>query len=211
MEVNIETVTTTKIKREMRSFLALVIVSLMFGGLAMAFGVAAITNNALALTTTLSNVLLNVPLIVVGAFVAYLGIRYLISTAEVMSKFDEIQEEPIEKNPTREKLTERIVKLMGLYRDEKPQITRMVSISKIAGVCFIAYALIQTIIFIFSLLTGATEVFFSVLGIISSFVMGAVGFIIPSFFKNYSVCWDKRLEKSAEAEKKIASFMEENP
>ncbi len=56
-----------------------------------------------------------------------------------------------EKNLTREKLTERIVKLMGLYRDEKPQIKRMILISKIAGVCFFANALIQTAILVFNL------------------------------------------------------------
>lgn len=209
MQVDDET--SVKIKKETRSFLALVIVSLMFGGLAMAFGVAAIANNALALMTTLSNTFLNVPLIAIGFFVAYLGIRYIISTAEVMDKFDEIQKDAIEKNPTREKLTEQIVKLMSLYRDEKPQITRMISISRIAGVCFIAYALIQTGVFIFSLFAGVVDVFPVVAGILLCFVMGAVGFVIPSFFKNYSVCWDKRLEKSVEAEKKIASFLGEHP
>jgi hypothetical protein len=114
-----------------------------------------------------------------------------------------------EKNRTREKLTERIVKLMSLYRDEKPQIKRMILISKIAGVCFLANTLIQTVVLFINLTTGTAEVIPGVGGVIVSIVMSAVGFFIPSSFRKYAICWDERLVRSIEAEKKIASFMEE--
>jgi hypothetical protein len=147
---------------------------------------------------------------VISFIVAYLAIRYIISTVEVFDKFDEIQEDEVgEKNRTREKLTERIVKLMSLYRDEKPQIKRMILISKIAGVCFLANAFIQTATLIFNFTTGTAEVIPAVGGIIVSIVMSAVGFFLPSSFRKYAVCWDERLVRSIEAEKKIASFMEE--
>ena len=211
MEMDLElTNTETKLKKEMKHFMALVVMSIAFGGMAMAFAISSITTNAFALTTTISNIFLNVLLIAISFIVAYLAIRYIISTVEVFDKFDEIQEDEVgEKNRTREKLTERIVKLMSLYRDEKPQIKRMILISKIAGVCFLANALIQTATLIFNLTTGTAEVIPAVGGIIVSIVMSAVGFFIPSSFRKYSVCWDERLVRSIEAEKKIASFMEE--
>ncbi|MBE3122084.1 MAG: hypothetical protein IMZ43_02545 [Thermoplasmata archaeon] len=211
MELDIElTNTETKIKKEMKHFMALVVMSIAFGGIAMAFAISSITTNALALTTTISNIFLNIPLIAISLIVASLALYYIISTVEIMSKFDEIQEDGAgEKNQTREKLTERIVKLMSLYRDEKPQIKRMILISKIAGVCFLANALIQTTTLIFNLATGTAEVIPAVGGIIVSIVMGAVGFFIPSSFRKYAVYWDERLVRSLEAEKKIATFMEE--
>ena len=202
--------TEIKIKKEMRHFMALTVMSIAFGGIAMALAISSITTNAFALTTTISNIFLNIPLIAIGFIVAYLAIRYIISTVEVFDKFDEIQEDELgEKNRTSEKLTERIVKLLNLYRDEKPQIKRMILISKIAGVCFLVNALLQTAILIFNLTTGTAEVIPAVGGIIVSIVMSAVGFFIPSSFRKYSVCWDERLVRSIEAEKKIASFMEE--
>lgn len=194
----------------MKHFMALVVMSIAFGGMAMAFAISSITTNAFALTTTISNIFLNILLIAISFIVAYLAIRYIISTVEVFDKFDEIQEGEVgEKNRTREKLTERIVKLMNLYRDEKPQIKRMILISKIAGVCFLVNALLQTAILIFNLTTGTAEVIPAVGGIIVSIVMSAVGFFLPSSFRKYAVCWDERLVRSIEAEKKIASFMEE--
>jgi glucan phosphoethanolaminetransferase (alkaline phosphatase superfamily) len=211
MEMDLElTNTETKLKKEMKHFMALVVMSIAFGGMAMAFAISSITTNAFALTTTISNIFLNILLIAISFIVAYLAIRYIISTVEVFDKFDEIQEDEVgEKNRTREKLTERIVKLMGLYRDEKPQIKRMILISKIAGVCFLANAFIQTATLIVSLTTGTAEVISAVVGILVSIVMSAVGFFLPSSFRKYAVCWDERLVRSIEAEKKIASFMEE--
>lgn len=207
MENNAELI--AKIKKETKYFMALVIVSLMFGGMAMAFSVAAIANNALAVTRGLDFAFVNIPLMAVGFVLAYLGIRYIISTAEVMDKFDDLRKDKIEENSTREELTSQVVKLMSLYRDEKPQIKRMISISKIAGTFFIAYAIIQTALFIVGF--SPVHLFPEVIGTLLIFAFGGSGFVIPYFFKNYSFCWDKRLEMGAEAEKKIASFLEENP
>jgi len=211
MEMDLElTHTETKLKKEMKHFMALAIMSLAFGAMAMAFAIATITTNGLALTKTISNIYLNLVSLVIGFIVAYFSLRYVISSAEVLSKFDEIQDEKIgEKNLPHEKLTGYIVKLLVLYRDEKPQIKRMMFISKIAGVCFFANALFQTALLGFNLYTGTTNLIPAVGGILVSTVMGLVGFFLPFSFLKYSVCWDDRLAKSKEAEIRIASFMEE--
>jgi hypothetical protein len=210
MEMDLELANTEiKIKKEMKHFMALTVMSIAFGGIAMAFAISSVTTNALALTKTISNIFLNIPLIAISLIVASSALYYIISTAELLSKFDEIQEDETgERNQTRETLTGRIVKLTNLYRDEKPQIKRMILISKIAGVCFLANALIQTATLSFNLTTGTAEVIPAVGGIIVSIVMSAVGFFLPSSFRKYAVCWDERLVRSIEAEKKIASFME---
>ncbi|MCX6662606.1 MAG: hypothetical protein NTY91_08680 [Euryarchaeota archaeon] len=211
MEMDLElTNTETKIKKEMKHFMALTIMSLAFGAMAMAFAIATITTNVLALTKTISNMYFVLVSLVIGFIVAFFALRYVISSAEVFSKFDEIQDEKTgEKNLPREKLTEYIVKLMALYRDEKPQIKRMMLVSKIAGVCFYANALFQTAILGFNLYTGTADLIPAVGGILVSAVMGTVGFFLPFSFLKYAVCWENRLAKSRDAEKRIASFMEE--
>jgi uncharacterized RDD family membrane protein YckC len=211
MEMDLElTNTETKIKKEMKHFMALTIMSLAFGAMAMAFAIATITTNVLALTKTISNMYFILFYLVIGFIVAYFALRYVISSAEVMSKFDEIQEEENgEKNLPSERITERIVKLIGLYREEKPQIKRMILVSKIAGVCFFINALVQTIIVSITFNSGTVELIPAAGGILISLIMGMVGFYLPSSFHKYAICWDERLVKSGDAERKIASFMEE--
>jgi len=211
MEIELElTNTEKKIKKEMKHFMALNVMSLAFGAMAMAFAIATITTNVFALTKTISNIYLILISLVIGFIVAYFSLRYVISTAEVLSTFDEIQDVEVdEKNQTRETLTEHIVKLMAFYRDEKPQIIRMMLVSKIAGICFFANALIQTAILAFNLYSGIADMVPAVGGILVSIVMGMVGFFLPFSFRKYAMCWDERIQLSAEAEKKIVAFMEE--
>ncbi len=211
MEMDLElTNTETKIKTEMNHFMALTIMSLAFGAIAMAFAIATITTNVLALTNMISNRYFILFSLLIGFIVAYFALRYVISSAEVMSKFDEIQEdENREKNLPFERITERIVKLMGLYREEKSQIKRMILVSKIAGICFFANALIQTIIVSITFNLETIELAPAIGGIFVSLIMGIIGSYLPSSFHKYAICWDDRLIKSEDAEKKMASFMEE--
>jgi len=212
MEMDLElTNTEKKIKKEMKHFMALNVLSIAFGGIALAFAISSLTVNVLALKSTDSVSLLNVfSNIGISLVVACLALWFIVSTAEVLSKFDDIQGEKNGENFfSRETLTERIVKLIGLYREEKPQIKRMILVSKIAGICFLVNALVQTILLAFNLSTGDVSVAPAIGGILVSLVMGIVGFFLPSSFRKYSVCWEERLFRSNEVEKQIASFMEE--
>lgn len=201
----------TNIKKEMKHFMALTVMSIAFGGIAMALAISSITVNGLALKTDDSTQVLNtISNIAVSFVVAGLGLWFLISTAEVMSRFDEIQEEKNEElKSSHEMLTTRIIQLIGLYREKKPQIKRMILVSKIAGICFFANALLQSVNLTLTYTTDILALSSAVGGILVSVVMGAIGFMLPSSFKKHAVCWDERILKSTEAEKKIASFLEE--
>jgi hypothetical protein len=212
MEISIElSDAETQIKKEMKHFMALTVMSIAFGGIAMAFAISSLTTNVFGLRMTDSTLFLNSLItIAISLVVACLALWFIISTAEVLSKFDEVQEDTNdEKSLASEKLTERIITLIGLYREEKPQIKRMILVSKIAGVCFFANALVQTVILFLNLNSGSVALDPTVGGIFVSLVMGLVGFFLPSSFQKYSVCWDERILKSIEAEKKIVSFLEE--
>lgn len=195
----------------MKHFMALTVMSIAFGGIALAFAISALTVNGLALKTTDSTMLLNsFSNIGISLIVACLALWFIISTVEVLSKFDEIQEDKNgETSLPSEKLTGHIVRLIGLYREEKPQIRRMILVSKLAGVCFFANALIQTITLFLSLASDSVAVGPAVGGILVSVIMGMVGFFLPSSFHKYAVCWEERLLKSDDVEQKILSFMEE--
>jgi hypothetical protein len=211
MEMMIEQ-TKTKIKREMNHFMALNVMSIAFGGIALAFAISAITTQAFALRSANTSVFFNsFSTIIIALIVAYLALRYIISTAEVFSKFEEIQDEATEeKNHESEKLTQRIIRLMGLYREEQSQIKRMILVSRIAGVCFFANAIIQTVILCININAGTAQVAPAVGGVLVSLIMGMVGFFLPASFHKYAVCWDERLKKGGEAEKNLHALLEEH-
>lgn len=211
--MNLEVTTTDKnIKKEMKHFMALNVMSIAFGAIAMALAISNLAVNALSLmkTTDSINFLHVFSNIGISLVVAAVAFWFIIQTAEVLSKFEEIQEE---KNGgetlASEKITQRLIRLMGLYREERPQIQRMILVSKIAGICFLANALIQTVLLALLMNSGSVELAPAIGGILANLIMGFVGFFLPSSFRKYSVCWDQRLLKSGEVEKKIASFMEE--
>lgn len=211
METTIEQ-TETKIKREMNYFMALNVMSIAFGGIALAFAISAISTQAFALRSANTSVFFNsFSTIIIALIVAYLALRYIISTAEVFSKFEEIQDEATEeKNHESEKLTQRIIRLMGLYREEQSQIKRMILVSRIAGVCFFANAIIQTVILCININAGTAQVAPAVGGVLVSLIMGVVGFFLPASFHKYAVCWDERLKKGGEAEKNLHALLEEH-
>lgn len=212
MEMDLELTTTeTKIKKEMRHFMALTVMSIAFGGIALALAISLITVNVFSLKMADWVILLNsVSNIGIGLAIAGLALWYIISTAEVMGKFEEIGEEKNGgANLPSERLTERIVNLIGLYREEKHQIKRMILVSKIAGTCFFVNAVLQTALLLGNPASGSVELIPAVGGILVSLVMGMVGFFLPFSFRKYSVCWDERVLKSAEAERKIATILED--
>jgi hypothetical protein len=204
--------TETKLQKETKHFMALTVMSLAFAGIAIAFVVASLTTNIPTLLTGDSNLLLKTLFtIVLSIIVGYLAFRFLISTSEILSRFDEIKQDDTSGQPvSSERITGRIIQLMGLYREERPQIQRMILVSRIAGVCFFANAILQAIQLTLNYSGGTIDLASGVGGVIVSLIMGLVGFYIPSSFKTYKVCWDERIVKGVEAEKTIASLLEDS-
>ena len=204
--------TELKLRKEMKHFFALTVMSIAFAAIVVAFVVTSLTVNIPALRTVDSTVLLKTLFnIVISIIIGYLAFRFLISTAELLSRLDDIrQDDASEKPVSSEDITGRIIQLMSLYREERPQIQRMILVSRIAGICFLANAVLQTVLFAFNYTGGNVALASGIGGIIVNIVMGLVGFFLPFSFKKYAMCWDQRIVKGVEAEKTIASFMEDS-
>ncbi len=211
MELDLNS-TELKLRKEMKHFFALTVMSLAFAAIVIAFVVTSLTVNIPALRTVDSSVLLKTLFnIVISIVIGYLAFRFLISTAELLSRLDDIRpDETSEKPVSSESVTGRIIQLMGLYREERPQIQRMILVSRIAGTCFVANAILQTVLFAFNYTGGTLALASGIGGIIVSLIMGLVGFLLPFSFKKYAVCWDQRIVKGVEAEKTIASLLEDS-
>ncbi|MBM5804822.1 MAG: hypothetical protein FJZ49_01975 [Candidatus Verstraetearchaeota archaeon] len=205
MEIN----ASEKFKRELRSFTALSVISLVFGAIAIALSVFFTVMNITPLVQLKPGFYTNAISVFLGFVAAAFSIKWLLSSTEIFSGLDDIRDESkkLGPSPDSEKLTGLIVRLMSMYRQERPTINRMILLSKLAGACFIANGVVLAISLVVGLYTGGADMLQSVAGILISLAVGAVGLYLPSSFQRYAAAWDARLQGSDSAEKELSTLV----
>ncbi|WGM89416.1 MAG: hypothetical protein IAX21_06405 [Candidatus Bathyarchaeota archaeon] len=201
------TKTVGKVQRELNSYQGLVTLNLMFGALTMAFGIVFIVQGAMGMVEVQIFLLPEIVLVAIGAIVAGMAVRWLISSAELLDGLTDLKEE-YNKNKASlndENIVSLVVKMTSHYRENKPTIKKMLNISKIAGICFLAGGIYILILAITNLAAGVStwEVFVQIGGSAANIAMAGASFTIPHFFGNYSKVWDYRLEETTKAEKQL--------
>ena len=200
------TKTLVKINRELNSYQGLVTLNLMFGALTMAFGIIFIVQGVTGMVEVQGILLPETIIVTLGAIVAATAIRWLVSSAELLDGLSEIKED-YNKNKASlddENSVSLVVKLTSHYRENKPIIKTMITISKIAGLCFVivgAYSLVTALIGFGDVSTW--EFSLQVLGAGFNFAIAGASFAIPYFFGKYSKVWDYRLQETTKAEKQL--------
>ncbi len=200
------TKTLVKIDRELNSYQGLVTLNLMFGALTMAFGIVFIVQGVTGVVEVQSLLLPEIVMATLGAIVAATAIRWLISSAELLDGLTDLKEDynKNKANLNDENTTSLVVKLTSHYRENKPIIKTMMTISKIAGLCFViagAYSLVTALIGVGDASTW--EFSLQVLGAGFNFAIAGASFAIPHFFGKYSKVWDYRLQETTKAEKQL--------
>ena len=135
-----------------------------------------------------------------------LAIRWLISSAELLEGVTDLKDEYNKNKTTQddEQTVNLLVKMTSHYRQNKPTIKTMMTLSRIAGACFLvsgAYILVTAAIGFGGFSTW--ELFLQVLGAGFNFAMAGASFAIPHFFGNYSKVWDYRIEQTMKAENQL--------
>jgi len=199
--------TMAKSQRELSSLWGLAIMNMIFGGLAMAFGVSIGVQNIFSMVEAQSILFPQIAYVVLGLLAAAVSIRWLVSSAEVLDGADELRDEYSKKKEglDEEGLAGLIAKMMAYYRENKPTIKTMMLISRIAGGCFLISGTFSLALAITNVMTGIPQwdMLTQVLGTALSYAIAAACFAIPHFFGKYSKIWDYRLEETAKAEKEF--------
>jgi hypothetical protein len=197
------TKTSEKLQQEVNSFVSLALINIVFSAVAMGLGISIIVPNIISMVTTQSVLFPQIVFVAIGGLASVFSIKWLISSAELFEVSDELKED-YAKNKTldEEAQTGLIVKMMAYYRENKPTLKKMMSVSRIAGICFLISGAFTIITAVTNASTGVQlmDVGTQVLGASINFAIAAVGFIIPHFFGKYTKIWDKRIEKNAKAE-----------
>ena len=205
-----ETRTLNRLKKELMSLYALIVINIVGAGLAMSFGVATVVNNLLPMVAEMSFQPLGVALTGLGLLGFGFAMSWLVFSAEVFSDFDDLKDEFKKRQveADEEEIAQLIVQNLAFYRDNRPTIDRLMLGSRAAGLFF----LLSGAIGVFNMLTNAPAgpfgLVMSVIGVLICVVIGSVGFYCPSLFERYARAWEQRLKDSVEAEEKLNRILE---
>lgn len=201
--------TAQKLQHELNSLQGLTIINIVAAAMALAFGAYFAMPTLITIATTLTVEISQVGLVILGLIAFVAGIRWLVYCAEMIDVSSTIRDSLTEHKKNRtlddDALTGLIVNMTATYRENKPTLSLMSKISKIAGVCFAlsgGYTLVTLIIGALSGATLWTSITLTAnVGI--SLAVAATCFIIPHFFEKYRAIWDKRLDDASKAEEEL--------
>ncbi len=198
-----------KFQREMRSFNALLIMNIVVGAVGMGMSISHGVIKLLTLTLPLTiDSIVTLPLVALGLVGFGISIKWLISTVEIFSDAQEINEDydNATKSPNSDATTSLIVKSMSYYRSKKSAIKQMSWVSRIAGMCFIVLAIYG----IAASLLGFGEVNLLMAAASSgvNIAIGVVALYIPRSFSNFSSSWDYRLNEGDTAGNALQKVLE---
>lgn len=209
------TITVQKLQHELNSLLGLLIINLLCSGLALAFGAYFLMPNLIQMATTRIINIDQIGLAVLGALAFAIAIRWLVSTAELIDMQDDLKTDLRSHKEKQtlddETLTALIVKMTAAYRENKPTLKRMMTISKVASALFALGASIAVILAIVGAITG-TPLWNTSLTLVNAaicFGVAAAAYIIPHFFGKYATIWDTRLNGVDKAEVQLQKMLGE--
>jgi hypothetical protein len=209
------TTTAQKLQNELNSLLGLLIINLLCSGLVLAFGVYFLMPNLIQMATTQIIQIDQIGLAILGALAFAIAIRWLVSTAELIEIQDELKTDlrnhKEKQSLDDETLTALIVKMTAAYRENKPTLKRMMTISKVACALFALSASIAVIGAIAGAITG-TPLWNTMLMLGNaaiSYGVAAAAYVIPHFFGKYATIWDTRLDGADKAEVQLQKILGE--
>jgi hypothetical protein len=197
--------TAQKLRRESNSLLGLSIINIVCSAMVLAFGSSALFPNIITMFNAQNILLSELAWAILGGIAFAIGIRWLVATAEVLEIHEQLKEGS-KNTQDEDTLTGVIVDVMASYREKRSTIKLMMTISRIAGVCFVISGIYTVIT---SAIAGGANLWLMA-GAIPNFGIAAAAIIIPHFFSKYQQVWDCRLKETEKAEKLLEQHLGAN-
>ena len=225
---NVKT-TSENFASELQSFFALCLMNLVFGALAMAFGMQFIITAALAMAAAGTFQWFPAFQVLLGWAAAVVGFRWILSSAKILRGVTRIRREyrAMEGPVPAEALTGLIVRMMAHYRENWKTIWRMNLISTLGGCVYLALGVLNLFEGISAVLAGSGPAYVFIVQegltsgvgrtlLISFFsaainlTIGVVSLRFSSWFRRYARAWDRRLIETSRTEEALKHAMEQD-
>jgi hypothetical protein len=205
--------TAQKLQHELNSLQGLAIINLVCSALAFAFGAYFLMPNLIQAASTLTIPPIDqLGLMVLGGVAFAIAFKWLLSTIPIMEvAFDlgnSLKKQKKDQTLDDTALTGLIVGLTAAYREHKPTLKLMITISKVACALFTLAASASII----SLIAGGASGTSLWLGLLNAgvcYAIAAASYLIPHFFRKYSTVWEQRLTQTTKAEAELRKVLGE--
>ncbi|MDD1677023.1 MAG: hypothetical protein LUQ40_04710 [Methanomicrobiales archaeon] len=200
--------TLTRFRNELNSFFILVFLNLVFGALAVAFGVQFIVTSVLGLTGGQSVSVLRIVAGSISMVSFGLGIAWIISSAEIFEGIEEIRTELKSwmESVSDETITSGIVRMMAHYRENRKTIRTMILVCTLGGFCFLALGIINSVEFFSLSLSSGNFTLNNYLLIPSALLtlgVALVSLLSSYYFSKFSQVWDLRVQETERSEDEL--------
>lgn len=205
--------TLSQFKDELNSFFMLVLLNMVFGALAMAFGMQYMIRAVLGLPLEQTAPVLRVLAGIISMIGFGLGLMWISTSVKVLKGMKGIRRDVrAHEGPVPdETLTVWIVRMMAEYRENKMVLPWMITISRLGGCVFVALGTVNILQGISAGQAGVTGLdgVFPYVAAVINLTIGLVTIAVSIGFHQYSAAWDLRLDESARNETILERTLEQ--
>ncbi|MFA5002242.1 MAG: hypothetical protein WC502_04605 [Methanolinea sp.] len=197
---------------ELNSFFLVTLLNVVFGALAMAFGIQYIVASVLGLTYEEPLSLIRIVTAAISMVGFGLGLSWMVSSVEIMDGIDDIRNFLKENTtPVSDEITTcGIVRMIAHYRGHRKTIRTMILVCTIGGFCFLALGIISSIeFFSFSLMSGTITLnsYLLIPSVLLALSVALVSLASSFYFSKFSRAWDLREDEISRAEHELAETL----
>jgi hypothetical protein len=203
----------TTFEEEFLSYFALCVMNLVFGTIAMAFGVQFIVVSVLGQPGEQGVPELRAAAGAVAMVCFGFGLFWILVMARLFKSVKVVrnaykQKKRREMSP--EDFIGMLVRMMTQYREEKGRIRAMVFVCMLGGLCFIVLGVltIGQIAVLVAAGSATLPVLLSVVAAAICMTVGGASFLVSTYFRRYAKVWDARLSALAVSEGELGRILE---
>lgn len=197
---------------ELNSFFLVTLLNVVFGALAIAFGIQYIVASVLGLTDEEPLSLIQIMTAAISMVGFGLGLSWIVSSVEILDGIDDIRNFLKENTtPVSDEITTcGIVRMIAHYRGHRKTIRTMILVCTIGGFCFLALGIISSIeFFSFSLTSGTITLnsYLLIPSVLLALSVALVSLASSFYFSKFSKAWDLREDEISRAEHELAETL----
>lgn len=202
----------SRVLRELDSFYIITLLNVVFGALAMAFGIQYMVSSVLGMTGGEPFSLFRILTAAVSMVGFGLGLSWLLSSVKIMNGLSDIRTIVKDRKAPLldEILTGAIVRMIAHYREHRKTIQTMILVCTLGGFCFLALGIMSSIeFFSFSLTTGTITLNSALLSpsALLTLAIAMVSLASSWYFSKFSKDWDLRQGEISLSEQALANAL----
>ncbi len=196
--------------RELRSFSRLSVANIVFAAMAMAFGVSGAVTGITAMVGAGEIIPVSFVSLLLGGAAFVVGIRWIRESARVLHDSSDLRREARTLDASSDEDVLRImIGMMGVYRDRRVTVERMILIAKVGGAVFLGLGVSDLV----TALGGAHDpvvLYGGFVAAVLNIVIGVAALRVSLLVGRYRAAWEARLRESAKAEAALTATMEQD-